>query len=290
MSTDTSAWQRFLTDDQDSNTVAAAWHDLVPALVVGEEIIYVAVQRKPGVSPAPLTIVLTNQRVILYKMATPPNPPLIKPHYWREFADIAVVEGQLGSEVHLQLLDGQRIEIEAIPTAQAQQILRTIQEREAAARASQPAPPPPAMPPPLAMPPPAAPAPPQHRIEYDNKSQYDRIATLVVQGEILYAVFDEKGRGTGFVGITDRRLIFMDQGYIRKKKTLVSLPYSQITAVASEDTGGFVFGTSQLIVIAGSREWDFEFRSNEKAHRAYSLIMWNLLQNERAGLMRGAQV
>jgi hypothetical protein len=82
----------------------------------------------------------------------------------------------------------------------------------------------------------------------------------------------------------------MDQGYIRKKKTLVSLPYSQITAVASEDTGGFVFGTSQLIVIAGSREWDFEFRSNEKAHRAYTLIMWNLLQNERAGLLRGAQV
>jgi hypothetical protein len=81
----------------------------------------------------------------------------------------------------------------------------------------------------------------------------------------------------------------MDEGVIRKKKLLVSLPYSQITAVASEDSGGLVFGTSKLIVIAGSREWDFEFRSNEKAHRAYTLIMWNLLQNEKAGMMRGAQ-
>lgn len=124
-------------------------------------------------------------------------------------------------------------------------------------------------------------------IEYDNKSQMERIAALVLPGEILYAVFDEKGRGTGFVGITDRRLIFMDQGYIRKKKTLVSLPYSKITAIASEDSGGLVFGASALIIIAGSKEWDFEFRSNEKAHRAYHLIMSNLLQNERAGMMRG---
>jgi hypothetical protein len=290
MDTDLSAWQRYLTHNQNPALVSAAWHDLAPLIGVGEEISYIAAQRKPGVLPPPLSVVLTTQRVILHKMAAPPDPPLIKPHYWREFADIAVVDTQFGSEIHLQLLDGQRIEIEAIPTEQANQIRRIIQEREAAARALHPA-----VPPPASAPPPAQTSRPaaqyqQHQIEYDNKSQYDRIAGLIVQGEILYAVFDEKGRGTGFVGITDRRLIFMDQGYIRKKTTLVSLPYSQITAVASEDTGGFVFGTSQLIVIAGSREWDFEFRSNEKAHRAYSLIMWNLLQNERGGLMRGAQV
>lgn len=127
----------------------------------------------------------------------------------------------------------------------------------------------------------------QPQIEYDNKGQLDRIQALIVPPEILYAVLDEKGRGTGFVGITDRRLIFMDQGIIRKNKTLVSLPYSKMTAVASEDSGGIVFGSSKLIVIAGSREFDFEFRSNEKAHRAYQLIMWNLLQDEKKGMMGG---
>jgi hypothetical protein len=127
----------------------------------------------------------------------------------------------------------------------------------------------------------------QPQIEYDNKGQLDRIATMVSSPEILYAVFDLKGAGSGFVGITDRRLIFMDQGVIRKKKMIVSLPYSKITAIASEDIGGFIFGTSALLVIAGSREFDFDFRSNEKAHRAYELIMWNLLQNERAGIMQG---
>ena len=127
----------------------------------------------------------------------------------------------------------------------------------------------------------------QPQIEYDNKGQLDRIAIMVSPPEILYAVFDLKGAGSGFVGITDRRLIFMDQGVIRKKKMIVSLPYSKITAIASEDSGGFIFGTSALLVIAGNREFDFDFRSNEKAHRAYQLIMWNLLQNERAGILQG---
>src|SRR4051794_13226633 len=97
------------------------------------------------------------------------------------------------------------------------------------------------------------------QVEFDDKKQYERIAVMVTPPEILYAVFDEKGIGSGFVGITDRRIIFLDQGRIRKNKTIVSLPYSKMTALASEDSGGFVFGTSKLIVIAGQREFDFEF-------------------------------
>ena len=122
-------------------------------------------------------------------------------------------------------------------------------------------------------------------VEYDKKDQLDRIEALVIQGERLYAVFDLKGAGTGFVGVTDSRLIFMDQGFLRKKKSLVSLPYSKINAVASEDSGGVIFGISNLIVLAGSKEFEFEFRSNEKAHKAYNLIMRNLLQSEKPGLM-----
>jgi hypothetical protein len=126
----------------------------------------------------------------------------------------------------------------------------------------------------------------QVQVEFDNKAQLERIQALLVTPEILYAVFDLKGAGSGFMGITDRRIIFMDQGVIRKKRSLVSLPFSKMTAIASEDSGGIVFGTSTLTVIAGSREFDFEFRTNEKAHRAYQLIMWNLLQDERPGIMR----
>ena len=121
---------------------------------------------------------------------------------------------------------------------------------------------------------------------YDKKDQLQKIEAHLVAGETLYAVFDMKGGGTGFVGITDLRLIFMDQSFVRKSKAMVSLPFSKITAVGSDDSGGIIFGTSKLIVLAGSRDWEFEFRSNDKAHKAYELIMRNLLQKEAKGLLQ----
>lgn len=45
---------------------------------------------------------------------------------------------------------------------------------------------------------------------FDRKEQLQKIQRLLVPNETLYAVYDLKGGGTGFVGITDLRLIFMD--------------------------------------------------------------------------------
>jgi hypothetical protein len=123
---------------------------------------------------------------------------------------------------------------------------------------------------------------------FDKKDQLQKIQQLLVAGETLYAVYDMKGGGTGFVGITDLRLIFMDQAFIRKKKAVVSVPYTKVTAVAAEDSGKFVLGSllgsSTLVVRAGDQAWEFEFRSNDKAHNAYGLIMRNLLQTEAKGM------
>jgi hypothetical protein len=121
-------------------------------------------------------------------------------------------------------------------------------------------------------------------IEFDNKGQKDRIEALLMPDEQLYAVYDMKGGGTGFVGITDLRLIFLDQAFLRKKKSMVSLPYTHITAIAGEDTGGILFSTSMLTVLAGNQEWEFQFRSTGKAHKVYQLIMRNLLQSEKRGM------
>lgn len=126
-------------------------------------------------------------------------------------------------------------------------------------------------------------------IDFDKKDQMERIQTLVVDGETLLAVYDMKGGGTGYMGITDLRLIFMDESFFRKSKALVAVPFSKLTAVGVEDTGRSLnpFGaTSRLLITAGTREWEFEFRSNEKAHKAYQLIMGNLLQMERKGVLR----
>jgi hypothetical protein len=109
------------------------------------------------------------------------------------------------------------------------------------------------------------------------KDQYDRIKNYIIPGETLRAVFDCKGGGTGFVGISDQRVIFYDQGFLTKKKSMVSVPYHQIIAVASADEGGLFFKSSELTLITGAGKFSFEFKGSEKAHWAYNFIMNQIL-------------
>jgi len=41
----------------------------------------------------------------------------------------------------------------------------------------------------------------------DKKEQLEKIEGVCLPDEIIQAVFDLKGRGTGFLGITDKRII-----------------------------------------------------------------------------------
>ena len=86
-----------------------------------------------------------------------------------------------------------------------------------------------------------------------------------------------KGGGSGFIGLTDRRLIIQDEGRVRKRRSLMSVPYSQISMVASQDEGGLMRSTSEMsIITTSSQTFEFEFRSGQKAERAYSIIITNL--------------
>jgi hypothetical protein len=116
----------------------------------------------------------------------------------------------------------------------------------------------------------------RHVPAYDIESQLKRIQAYLVPGETLMAVFDCKGGGTGFVGITDRRLIFYDQTFITGKKAMVSIPYNQIVGVASADEG-VIFQTSEITLITAAGNYTFEFRGADKAHWAYTYIINQLI-------------
>ncbi len=113
----------------------------------------------------------------------------------------------------------------------------------------------------------------------DKKEQLEKIEGLCLPDEIIRAVFDLKGRGTGFLGITDKRIIYYDKEFMRKKKAIVSLPHSRIASVASEDNTGFFikkgFFVSDILTITpmGLEPKTFEFRGGEKAHAAHNIIM-----------------
>jgi hypothetical protein len=117
----------------------------------------------------------------------------------------------------------------------------------------------------------------------DKKDQLQRIENICLDDEIIRAVFDLKGRGTGFVGITDKRIIYYDKAFLKDKKALVSIPHSRISSVASEDNKGFLiksgFTISDTLTIstAGLGPKTFEFRGGDKAHTAHNIIMEYLL-------------
>jgi len=119
-------------------------------------------------------------------------------------------------------------------------------------------------------------------VVYDKKEQLKKIQAWLIPDETLFAVYDLKGGGTGFIGITNRRIIFYDRQFMRKIKAMVTVPYSQIAALSSEDKGGFMagrgfFSSSKLgIQTTGNIFYEFDFRGADKAHEAYQLIAPNL--------------
>lgn len=113
----------------------------------------------------------------------------------------------------------------------------------------------------------------------DKKDQLEKVESICLPDETIRAVFDLKGRGTGFLGITDKRIIYFDKEFMKNKKAIVSIPHYQIASVASEDNSGlFVkkgFFVSDVLTIhpVGLEAKTFEFRGGEKAHAAHNILM-----------------
>ncbi len=119
-------------------------------------------------------------------------------------------------------------------------------------------------------------------VYHDKKEQLQKIQAALLPGESVEAVLDMKGGGTGFVGLTSRRVIIYDKAFMRKMRALVSIPYSKITSIAAEDESGLLTGrgfmsSSNLVLKAGTEEFEFEFRGADKAHHAHNLILSHIL-------------
>jgi hypothetical protein len=117
----------------------------------------------------------------------------------------------------------------------------------------------------------------------DKREQLEKVEGMCLPDEVIRAVFDLKGGGSGFIGLTDKRIIYYDKAFLKKKKALVSIPYSRIACVASEDHGGFLiksgFFVSDTLTVEpiGLEPRTFVFRGGEKAHLAHNIIMEYLL-------------
>ncbi len=119
-------------------------------------------------------------------------------------------------------------------------------------------------------------------VVYDKQDQLDKIQAALLTGEVVEGVFDMKGGGTGFLGVTNKRVIVYDKAFLRKMKAVVSIPYSRITSIAAQDESGLFsgrgfFASSTVVLSTSHGEFEFEFRGAEKAHLAHNLILSHMV-------------
>jgi Bacterial PH domain/Short C-terminal domain len=124
----------FLKDEQDAKTVEKVYLRLVDLLTTGEEILYIAVQKKPLVNILPDCIALTNKRILFF---TPANLGLsIKfvDFVWKDIIDVYTKEEIIGAIFSVKTTGGAEMGVDYLPKVQARKLYQYAQERKEAER------------------------------------------------------------------------------------------------------------------------------------------------------------
>ena len=121
---------KFLNDQQDPKAVEKVYTRLVDLLTTGEEIIYIATQKKPLVNILPDCVALTNKRILFF---TPANLGLsIKfvDFVWKDVIDVFIKEEIIGAVFSAKTTNGAEMGVDYLPKVQARKLYQYAQERK----------------------------------------------------------------------------------------------------------------------------------------------------------------
>ncbi|PXY41563.1 hypothetical protein DMB65_06305 [Flavobacterium cheongpyeongense] len=122
-------FKKFLNEEQDPKAIEKITSKLNDLLMKGEEVGYIAVQKKPAITVFPDSIVLTNKRIIICE---PKNLGLsmdFTDYTWDNVAGAFVKENILGSEFSFNTNTDLSISIDYIPKIQARKIYTYAKEQ-----------------------------------------------------------------------------------------------------------------------------------------------------------------
>jgi hypothetical protein len=114
------------------------------------------------------------------------------------------------------------------------------------------------------------------QVIHDRREQLRQIQSGLLDGEEVIAVYDAIGGGTGFIGLTSRRVIIQDKSFVGKRVAITSIPYSKITSVSvvsNKSWGGEFFSTGSIAINVGTHTYEVEFRGAQKAHHVHNVIL-----------------
>jgi hypothetical protein len=113
-------------------------------------------------------------------------------------------------------------------------------------------------------------------VRYDRREQYQQIVSGLLPDEKVIAVYDAIGVGTGFIGLTDKRVILQDKSFVGKRVAITSIPYGKVTAVSlvsDKSWAGNFFSTGKIAIHVGTHTYEIDVRGVDKTQHIHNVIL-----------------
>lgn len=123
------AIDRFLSDEQDPKAVEKVIGKLNDLLTSGEEILYLAVQKKPAVNLLPDCIAISNKRIFYCEPGNLGLTMNFKDISWKNVKEVSFKEEFFGSKFICVPQHGENIVTEFIPKVQARKLHQAANEQ-----------------------------------------------------------------------------------------------------------------------------------------------------------------
>jgi hypothetical protein len=120
---------KFLSDEQDVKAVEKVMLKLTDLLTSGEEIIYLAVQKKPAVNLLPDSIAISNKRIFYCEPGNLGLTMNFKDISWKNVKEVSFKEEFFGSKFICVPQHGENIVTEFIPKVQARKLHQAANEQ-----------------------------------------------------------------------------------------------------------------------------------------------------------------
>jgi hypothetical protein len=122
--------KKFLNEEQDPKAVEKLLVKVNGLLTSGEQVEYIAVQKKPAINLSPDCIALTNKRIIFCR---PKNLGLsmdFQDYAWKDILDCHMKEGIMGATFSMKTIKGHINMLDYLPKAQARKLYQFAQQKE----------------------------------------------------------------------------------------------------------------------------------------------------------------
>lgn len=122
--------KKFMANGQDADTVSKIYSKVKDLLTTGEEVLYIAVQKKPVVNLTPDCVTLTNRRVIICRPQALGFTMTFEDYAWKDVSDCHMKEELFGAEFRVRSVYNRVSTVDYLPKAQARRLYQIGQEKE----------------------------------------------------------------------------------------------------------------------------------------------------------------